>query len=157
MPNPKNAIAVGVLVLSVALFIPTLVDGTQNENQDISEIENGTTYDVNEKLSVSVTSVNVSNNTSKVEVTNTDTLESSEKLLNVSKSKVYTIGGENVTAKLEGLRESPRGEFATVTVTYPPTFGFGQASKTFFENVELMIVLVGFIIVLSVLGVVSKT
>jgi hypothetical protein len=156
MPDVKDAVAVGILVLCVAVFVPTLVDGTQNDKTAIAEIEENSTFDYTDKLSVEAVSVSQSSSSATIEVRNSETFESSQKVLNASESKVYQVGGENVTATLEQLRFSTGGEYATVSVSYPPTFGFGDASKDFFENMEIVIVLVGFIIVLGVLGVVSK-
>lgn len=156
MPDVKDAVAVGILVLSVALFVPTLVDVTQDTKQDIAQIQNQSTEEFTGRLSVRVTDVSFSGSKATVEVSNSDTLESNETTLNVSQSEQLTVGGENVTVKLENVDLITGYEYATVTVTYRPTFGFGSGSKIFFQNMEIVIVLIGFIIVLGVLGVVSK-
>lgn len=156
MVDATDVIAIGLFALVVALFVPQLVDGTQDNTESTIEIENDTLYSETERLDISPTDVSSVGSNATIEVTNSQTLNASEKLLNVSESKSYVLDSENVTVTLNSIRSDSTGQYVTVTVAYPTTFGFGEGAQLFFEQLEFIIVAVGFIIVMGILAVVIK-
>lgn len=149
----ESAIALGVVVLTVALFMPTLINSTTTDNTSTFELEEGNETNVTEKLVVEVDNIKTAStpNNSTITVRNSETLNTSTKTIDAGNNKTYTVDGDNVTITLDNTFESGGSEFATITAEYDPKFGWDNGARTFMENMELILAALAVFLVTGVL------
>lgn len=155
MADPlKAAFAVGILTFGAALFVPPLADATQDDATDTLEVDNGTETDITDRLTVGITEVNTTATPSyaTVEYTNNRTLDSVNATIDVTNSSTVTLSEDDLKTTVHSIH----GEMVMIGVTYPPMFGWDREARTFFQNIELIIVLLGVAIIVGAVAVVLK-
>lgn len=154
MPDTlKAAFAFGILIFGAALFTPLLVDTTQNDASSVHELEEDETQNVTDHLSINA--INIDNGQSEADVTleNLDTLNTTGKHLNVSEEHEFSLSGDTINVTLNSITSN---NAATFTVVYPPMFGWDGPPRLFFENMEIVIVLLAAAIIVGSVSVVLK-
>lgn len=145
----KGIFAAGILILAVALFIPTFVDTTQGNATQVLELDNGSSVELTDKLSVGAVTVSNTGNNATIEYTDETSLATNQTLLNVSESGNMTLSGDYVNVTLDSI---PENETVRITSTYPPMFGWNAAARTFINNSEIILVMLAGITVLAFAG-----
>lgn len=153
MPNWMEALALGVLVLAVAVFMPTLINSTEGDATTTFELEAGDTNNPTEKLQIEAESLqNTTNGTNAtLTVRSLDTLNESTQTIPEGNNSVYTIDGENVTIFNDAMITEGGTETVRITAVYNPKFGWNDGARTFFSNMGIILALLAFIILGAIL------
>lgn len=137
--------ALGVLILAVGLFVAPLAGDTQTDARTVVELaDGGDRVDVTQRLGANAT-INDTTRNATITVTNTQTFDSANTTLQEGDNTTLTVQGENVSVSYETYNGN-----AVVRFDYPPTYGYNDETKLFFENLGLLLTLIGFAIVVAV-------
>lgn len=153
MSAVKATFAVGLLLFGMAVFTPLLINTTQSDATAVHELSEGETENVTEHLSINAVDISSGQSGANVTIENLDTLNTSAKHLNTSESHDYKLSGDTVNVTLDSITDNNE---ATFTVIYPPMFGWDDEPRTFFENIEIVIVLLAGAVIIGSLAVILK-
>lgn len=149
----KVAVAVGILLLAVALFVPTLADSVNTNNADTHNLSVNETQELTDKLEVELLETGTNNtNNATVLYRNLDTLNSSQTTLNISTNDKVTVDGEDITVELKSATNTT----ATIESNYDPKFGWNDGAVTFFEESDTLIVGLAMVIVIGLFAAVAR-
>lgn len=149
MSKVVNAFALGILVLAVAVFIPTLINATQEDQMETMEIRDNQTVSVTDRLSIGVADINLTAGDANVTATNSDTLNSQTQRVSEGSEAMMEMDGGNVTVGVDTLTADARGEYAQLTVAYSPMFGWDSGARLFVEHWPVLLAAIGFLIVVA--------
>lgn len=141
-----GAVALGVLVLAMALFVPSLIDATQDDAQKTVELTEGSSQNLTERLSLTAHDISSGQSEANVTLENLVTLNRTAEHLNVSETKTLNLSNEDVEVTLDSISDTDE---ALITATYSPMFGWDAGPRTFVENLDLVLALLG---ALTILG-----
>lgn len=148
--------ALGLFVMAIGLFMPPLIDAQDNELRDTEELDEGQEVTVNELVTIQLNEANPDGGTANINVTIIDVATFEETTigrLNVTNSTTVAPAGDNVTITNDAVVD---GDTAQVTLSFSRTYGWEETAITFLNNVDLLLVLVGVLMILgSVLRVVD--
>lgn len=134
----KAAFALGIIVLAAALFVPALIEATEEPATETLSLDNGTQSELTERLSVGVVGVNASATPSNatVEYTDETSFATNSTTVDVGNESTVTIDGDNLTTGVESVD----GSTVQFNTTYPPMYGWNSGARLFFENSGLLLV-----------------
>lgn len=136
---------VGLLLLCVGLFLTPMIGATQEQAQNHYRVNQGDTVTVDDELELNVTQADVQNGTVTAQFRDLrDYSTNTTAKLNQSESGSVSLSSSTLTTTNVGTD----GDSIIVRVTYPPTFGMGDAATAFFENLGLILAMTGFAIVI---------
>jgi len=147
----KVALSLGILALVGALFIPTMIETTQENHNTTVQIDEGSTQNLSDRLRVSVIEVNGTSEAT-ISYTNTNTYHSKTITLTPGETRNVTLDGEYIESTLNSV--SSTGE-ATIRTKYPPMFGWDDGSKTFINNFVIVIVIIVAVALIGILKILS--
>lgn len=151
MPDPiKAGFAVGILVLAVALFVPTLIDGTQENASETLQLSENESRELTDTLTVRAENFSEANDNATVHFENSRTFASNSTFVNASQNGNVMLSGDRINVSLSTVD----ADGATVSVSYPPMFGWDDGSRTFLEHAGLIIAMLALAIVLVMVAVV---
>lgn len=153
MPKVGTAMILGLVILGIALFIPSMIDATQSDSVTTVQLADGETANVTEVLQIEASNISNGQSEANITVRNTRTFNDSQKLHNVSETKSHTVDGDTVDTTLDSIDSS---NVATITVNYSPMFGWDRGPKVFFKNTPIILSLVGFLLLMGILIVVVR-
>lgn len=156
MSKVEAALALGVVVLCVAIVGPSLIDSTNNDVSETVNIYENQSDDPTDKLRVTSERVRPTQGTALIEVESLATLNSSTQQLNETESVDFVVDEQTVEVTLNAAVDGDNAEFSRLTVLYPPDFGWQDSASTLMDNMGLLIALAGFIIIGGVLAVVIR-
>jgi len=137
----------GILVLAVALFIPTIIDATA-EDQTVSDTMTvGDTTELTDRLSVTLDDVNQSSGNINLTYINTQTQDKNQTTVGETNTKMVTLSGETINATNEMVEST---DSAIVTSEYPPMFGWSSGARTFFDHFPLIMGMLAFAMAVGV-------
>lgn len=150
----KAAFAVGILLFGAALFVPPLADATQDDATETLEVNNGTDTAVTERLTAAVTDVDTAASPSHATIayTNNRTLNTTATTVDVGNTSTVMLSGDGINTTVTSIS----GETVQFDVEYPPMFGWDREARLFFENSELILVLLGAVVIVGAVAVVLK-
>lgn len=133
----------GLLVLSVGLFIGPMAQSATTDAQTSEIVSDGETVQPHQNIEMTVTE-----NGSALDVTLTDTREADRQNVTLSEGENATVdlsGGEiNVTYDMR----FGNGEHVVV-LEFPPTFSYDDGTAAFYQNLDFLLVLIGFLFTIS--------
>jgi len=138
------AVIIGILILGMALFVPSLVDVTQNDAKETLSLDNQSNQELTDKLSVTVDDV-VDGSNATLTLTDDTTLETNSTTVDVGNESTLALSGDNITVGVESVDT----DSAQFNATYPPMFGWDSAPRTFMQNTEIIFILLAFLIAVS--------
>lgn len=149
MPDMMEALALGVLVLAVAVFVPTLIDATDQDTTQSVELVEGEQTDLTDNLAVRADAIanTAAGTNATIRVRSLDTLNDSTKTIDEGNTSVFVVDGANVD--VENVATS--NDSVIVRSTYDPRFGWNGGAATFFDNIGVILALLALIIVVAVL------
>lgn len=150
----KAAFAMGLLTLCVAVLVPTLVDATNDNAVDTRELTVGNQEEITDVLFVEVDNVNASTNDTTVTFQDSRTFESNTTTVGEGKSTTIRLSGETLDFTVKDVYGD--NETVLVETTHDPTFGWNDGSKTFWDNIGLVVAMLGIMCVFGVVAVVLK-
>lgn len=151
----RTAFALGLLVLCVAVLVPTLIDTTHDKAVDNRELTVGNQEELTDVLFVTVDNVNATTNETTVTYMDSRTWKSNTTTVGEGNSTSIKLSGETVDYTVRDVR--PDNTTVLLESTYNPTFGWSDGSKTFWDNSGLLIAILGIMCVFAVLIAVLKT
>lgn len=154
MSKVTVSLALGVMVLMVAFIAPVFISGANEDSQAVIQQAVGESDNPADRLEVTTTSIDTSVPNATVEVTNLQTFNSSSQSIDETNSTSYVVDGETVTVTLESVTTDDSEDVARLTVVHSPYFGWNGSAQAVFENMGVLIALVGFIVLAGLLYVV---
>lgn len=138
-----SIIGVTLLVLFLALAIPTMMDKTTYPNEADLELSEGDTREVTNGLEITLT--DTSNTDATVDLTDLETGVTANYTIATGDTVSYSLpGGDgNITA------DTTTNQDATFTVDYSPTYGYSPAGEAIIDNIGLLLILIVFTIVVG--------
>lgn len=146
--------AAGILIFVAALFVPTFVDNTTADAEDVVELGEGESTNLTDRLSIEAHDINNGQNEVNTTLKNLVTLNTTTAHLNTSETKTVNLSNEDINVTLDSITSN---DVATLTAVYSPTFAWDEAPRLFFENMEMVFALLGFLIALASIGAVVNS
>lgn len=140
-------LTVGVLALLI-LAVPTLIDATEDDNRGTVTVHEGDPTVVNGVLRVSVQDVDQGTGTANVSVTDVDTGSSVSRSMSVGATETVTLEGETLQITLVATDDA---DTASVTLVYPPTYGWSSLAVAVHDRLDVVLTLVALLVVFGVL------
>lgn len=138
----------GLLLLVVGIAFSGLITAASEETTTVHEIDDNSSEMITQYLEASVTT-NATDENATITIENTQTLNrSTSDPLTASNSTTLSPGGNNVTADYREYR----GGAAVFELTYPATAGYPAYTQPFYDNLGLLIAMLGAIITLGGIG-----
>jgi len=144
----KIALSLGILALVGALFIPTLVDSSQEDQNTTVALQEGGNYSLTDRLVVRVVKSNGTTGEATISYLNSRTSHATSVTLSEGQSQNITLDGEYIETRLDDVTTD--GE-TTTTTEYPPTFGWEEGAITFTDSLPIILVLLAFVALVGVL------
>lgn len=141
--------AAGILIFVAALFVPTFVDNTTADATDVVELSEGESTNLTDRLSIEAHDINSGQDEINTTLQNLADLNATTAHLNTSETKTLNLSNEDINVTLDSISSNDE---ATITAVYSPAFGWDAAPRLFFENMEMVFALLGFLIALAGLG-----
>lgn len=155
MPH-RSAVAVfalGALILAVGVFVSPLIGSAESDAQTAVELSDNQSETVHQNLDV-VAAINTTSGNATFTFTNSRTLDrNSTSVLQTGQSETLRLSGESITVNNSQFRDPT----VVADVTFPPTFGYDDSVKTFYDNLGLLLAFVGFFFVIGGLMMGVKT
>lgn len=154
MPRPLVVIvALGFFVLALGLFIPSVIDAEQETTRAAFELNTSETETVDGLVDFTLDDVNETAGTVNVTVRDNATQEEATITgLNTSVDQTVTPADDPVTVNLVEIEPSQTGSDsseATLLPSFAWTYGWNDGAVTFADNIDLMLVLLGLIMMLA--------
>lgn len=137
------SMAIGVGLLAVALLFTPVMDTTTSDTTQYLEVDNGTTENVNDRMSIEAEEINGTNST--VTLENRGDFNSTTKTIDAAVETEFNLSGETLLVSNTEIIDN--NTTARYRVTYPPTFGWNGFAGTFFTNLDLLLAALGLLLV----------
>jgi hypothetical protein len=141
----------GAFALVAAGMLPGLQSATTDGVNETRTLEVGEPDTVQDKFILNATEVSVNGSNATVTVTDLESQERNTTTLNVSQSETLEVGGESVDVSVEEVRSSST---TVVRASYSSLYGMDDGPRLVFENLGLLILMVGFIMIIVIASVV---
>lgn len=148
MPDTATVFGFVVLTLLIAVAVPAAVSITTDDATVTYDLDIGETETVTEQLVVIVQ--DSSKTDAEITLRDDKTLDSQTETLNESETQQYTVSNETVNVTLQQAGGAQAN--ATVAVDYPRTYGWSDGAKTVVDNLPLMLVAAGGLVVIGGIG-----
>lgn len=155
MPNTlKAAAAMGILLLAVALLVPTLANSVNDNEAQTFNLSVNETQELTDKLQVELTDTQqqAANDNATVKYTNLDDLSTNKTTLNESTNDKLNLSGDTITVQVKNISSNA----AQVRSEYPPMFGWNNGARTFYEESDTIIIGLAVAIVIVLFGVIVR-
>lgn len=137
----------GILVLCLGLFVAPMVTASSTSAQDTVALTDGDSESVHQNLNVSA-SINSSTNNATFTVTDQQTFnQNTTSELAPGENETLQLSGESITVTYDQF--SSGNSYAVTTAEYPPTFQYSAGTAVFYENLGLLLSVVGALIAIS--------
>lgn len=129
----------GLLVLAVGVFIGPMSQSAVSDAQTSEIVSDGETVQPHQNIEMAVTE-----NGSALDVTLTDTREADRATVTVAEGENSTVDLAGGTIDVEYDMRFGNGEHVVV-LTFPPTFSYDDGTAAFYDNLDFLLVLIGFL------------
>jgi len=136
----KWGFVLAVFALATALFLPTLITSTQTTDTQSFDLQEGGVGNVTDYLAVEALNVSSSNSNATLEAVDREDFDSNNTAIDVGNTSTVTLDGEDVTLGVESVDDTDSVVF---NATYPPMYGFNDGVRTFYQNWEGLVVIIG--------------
>lgn len=138
--------AFGMIVMVVALFLTPLIGTAATDAKASVSVADGESQQINDNLEIEVQIDNKDNVTITVrDLTNYE--QNVSQNFAPGDNTTVTVSGEEIFFEYREYVDS--NSEAVIDVTYPPTFGFGETTRLFYENLDTILSMVALIIMLA--------
>lgn len=149
------ALAIGVVVLFSAFLLPFVNDTITDQATDSFEVDNNSTEELNDYLSMQINDIYPSNDTVNLTLTDKKTFAENTTDQTEGLTDSIELSGETISITVNSIFEEESVNKSIVTFDYPNTFGWDSPIKALWSELPLLvtifIVAVVFIILLSVM------
>lgn len=135
----------GILVLCLGLFVAPLVTAGSGTAEQSVSLTDGESQELRQNLDVEA-SIDASNNAT-VTVVDTTTFNQNTTELSEGESGTVTISGEEIDVSYGGYIAG--NDYAVLTFEYPATFGMEANTRLFYDNLGLLVSVIGLLICLT--------
>ena len=142
-------IALGIIALIVAVTVAPLITVLDQDLSETSDFQENEVKNVTDRLDANVTQIDTGADTATVTMMNTLELNSSTKNLNVSESKDFVLNNETVNVTLVRVSGTGSNVEARLTIVHSPFFGFQYGTQTLWDNTEILLAVLGFVMVFA--------
>ncbi len=146
--------ALGMVAIVVGAMVPATIDAQDAEARDTVLLEEGDTAEFDDVIELELLAVNNAESFVNVTVRDIET-QSDANITNLSVGETKTVSpvSDNVSVTLE---EIETGNSADLTPSFSRTYGWNGGAKLFMNEMDTMLTLVGFVMVVGGLGAVMK-
>lgn len=148
MPKITHAVALGVLLLFVAVAIPAAIDTGTSDSELVTELNRSETETVTQSLRVTLQ--NATDTDAAVTLRDTETLESATRTIPVDATENYSIGNETVSVRV--ISASNADKTARLSIHYPRTYGWAEGTERITSNLPLIFAGLALIIVVGMVA-----
>jgi hypothetical protein len=149
MPSVRAAGALfgfGILVLVVGLFIAPMITDTAARAEQTVAIQDGNSANLQQNLNISASIDN--QNDATVTVTDLTTFEeNSTAELDPGENETVRLAGEDILITYDQFSQG--GDYGVFTVQYPAAFQYSENVQFFYDNLQILLVIIAFMFVLS--------
>lgn len=146
--------AIGVLALIIGTLVPATIDAQDAEKRDTVLLEEGESEIYDDVIEIELLAVNNSGSNVNVSVRDTATQDNQNITnLSIGETKSVNLVGGAVEVTNEDIET---GQSADLTPAFARTYGWEPGAKTFADNLDIMLSLLGILMVLGGLGQVMK-
>lgn len=136
----------GILVLVLGLFVAPLVGASGSTAERTVALQDGDSDSIHQNLNVSA-SIDSSNNATFTVVDQETFNENTTSALSPGENETLRLSGADIAVNYD--RYSDGGSYAVVTVEFPPTFQYSDGAQLFYEELGLLLSIVGGLIAIS--------
>jgi len=141
----QAAFALGLVVLVVALFIPTLVGTSLEDARTTLNLSEDESTELTDKLRVEVTnattspSVPATPSNATIEYTDLGNLDTNSSVMDQGTNTTLNLSGDSIDTGMEFVTN----DSARFNVTHPPMFGWNDSARSFIGFMDTLLVLLG--------------
>lgn len=136
-------VAFGVLVLFVGLLLPAVITAANTDATVTENLNKSTPETVTDGLNITLTKSDGTNAT--IELEDTVTFESETNTLTEGDTVTYTINNETTNVTADAIDPN----WAITTVEYSRTYGWAAGPKAFVGQLDVLLALLAFLLVMG--------
>lgn len=133
----------GLLVLAVGLFIGPMAQSSTTDAQTSEIVSDGETVEPHQNIEMTI-----AENGTALDVTLTDTREADRETVTLPEGSNESVTLAGGTIDVEYDMRFGNGEHVVV-LTFPPTFSYDDGTAAFYESLDFLLVLIGFLFTIS--------
>jgi len=145
----KGVFALGIIGLAVAFLIPTLVGAASGDSTSYMELHQNDTQSLTDRLSLSLDDVNGTDKNVTVTLRDETDFDNTTAEISTGSQREVQLSGENVTIAVRTVYDANKS--VKMAVDYPPMFGWVSGAAVFINNIGVILVLLGGIMLLAIL------
>lgn len=139
-----GGIGIGLFVVALGVFVTPMIDATESDSQTAVTLADGQYEYATDLMRVEANVTQNNNATFEIRNERTQERNSTSEMTRGDREHV-NVGGETVTVTYV----YHDGTNAVAELQYPPTFGYSDSGKTFFDNLGIILALTGFMIAIG--------
>lgn len=143
------AFGLGLLALTVGLFIPAVIDADQETTREAVELDINESTLVDDIIRYELDAANVTNGTANLTVTDTSSYTEAKANLTEGDTVNISLPDDEVSVTLVSVESDGT---ARIQPDQPYTYGWNSSAKTFLAEIDTIMVLIGTIIMLGGVG-----
>lgn len=150
----KLAAAMGILLLAVALLFPPLADSVNNDATATYNLSTNNSQELTDKLELELdkTGQKLANDNATITYRSLNDLNTTTATLNESTRQNLTLNNDEITATVTNVSS----DAATIETTYDPMFGFNTGARTFFEEIDTLLIALGIAAIIGLFAGVAR-
>lgn len=154
--HTTSIIALGVFILVVGLIFTPLMTASNTPASETDELVEGNTTIIDQEFIITIE--NATDTHTNVTVQDDKTLVSDTNNLSVGQSATSTLSGGDVTTTVTditnfvaGQANDPDTHTVTFELEYPRTYGWSAEGKLFAGQLDVLLGIIGFLIIIAVM------
>lgn len=134
----------GILVLVIGLFVGPMVGATQTGATQSVSLSDGESQQIQQNIDVEL-SLDANNNATVTVVDTTTYNQNTTESLSEGETTTLTVSGEEIGVTYDLVTAA----YAVLSFDYPSTFGFEENSRVFYDNLGLLLSIVGMLFAMT--------
>ena len=137
------AIFIGLIVMVVVIAIPAFIEAPNQDVVQSVEIDEGSSEDINERISVSVDAI--TGEDADIRVQDSETGETQTETIALDGSYTYEFDGGDISVTVTEVTDTS----VVTTVGYPTMFGWSDGAIFLGSNLGIFTAILGLVLIVS--------
>jgi hypothetical protein len=142
------AFAIGVVALTIAFVIPPMLEAPNEDTASTVQLDEGDVENLNTNLDITLIATDKQAGTANVQTTDLTTGETLNETIAVDETATFQMPDGEVTVTVESLTGT---KSATLTASYPATYGFSEGGVAIAENIGILLVAIALLLISGIL------
>lgn len=140
------AFVLGIGILSLGMLVPSLVETTTEDASTTIQVNNQTQTNITNNLELEVSRVNNSESTTNVTLRNLRTFATNNSSVDETNTTALALSGDNISVTNQAVVDN---DTVRLGVVYPPMFAWNGGARAFVANLDIIMILLGFTLIMA--------